>query len=294
MKWRAVVVLGRKKTPLRLWKRVFGVGLVMLVGLGGAACSRSAAPTAEPTSLVPTRTLPPPSATPTPAPHTPTPTDLPGPEALRPSPSPESAREQPLSALLALTLDDLRTRLDQDPVDVRLLSVDSFRWATTGWECARPAADAQDAVRSAGTRGYRIVYAVDGRAYVYHTDTRGAFFLCRDRQWLALEGEPVLLDPIAEALVDRSRRDAARRLDVAEDDLRLVSVLTLVWPDASLGCPKTNADYPERETPGYRIVFRTQDATAIYHTSAQDVLFCTPEEELLPGIVRRALPSSTP
>ncbi len=265
-----------------------GVVLALLVGLSGAGCTQSATPTVAPASLVSTRTLVPPTATPSPIPHTPAPTDLPGPAALAPSPSP--AREQTLSALLGLTLDDLRARLSQDAAAVRLLSVDALTWDNADWGCARPAADTQDAVRSANTRGYRIVYEVNGRAYVYHTDRRGAFFLCRDRHWLALEGEPVILDPIAEALVSRSRQDAARRLDASEDDLRLASLLALVWPDTSLGCPRTNADYPAQETPGYRIVFRTQDTAAIYHTSAQEIIFCAPDEELLPGVVRRALP----
>ena len=294
MKLRTTAIFGRGKPLARFWGHFGLVGLATLLGVSGAACTQSDASTAAQASLAPTRTLVSPTATPTAVPPLPTPTDLPGPVALRPSPLPDEASEPSLSTLLRLTLEDLRARVGREADDVRLLSVDKFTWADAGWECARPAADAEDAVRSADTRGYRIVYAVGGRAYVYHTDTRGAFFLCRDRQWLALAGEPVLLDPIAEALVDRSRQDAARRLEVDEDALQLVSVLALVWPDASLGCPKTNADYPEQETPGYRIVFRTQETSAIYHTNAQDILFCTPEEELLPGMIRRALPTLTP
>ncbi len=269
------------------------VGLVALLALGGAACTQSAAPTAVPPLLAPTRTLIPPTDTPTPSPQAPTPTDLPGAAALRPSPSSSPAHETTLAALLALTLEDLTARVTQAQTDIRLLSVDVLTWEDNAWGCERPENAAEDAPRSANTHGYRIVYAVGGRAYVYHTDTRGAFFLCRDRHWLTTEGHPVILDPIVEALVGRSRQDAARRLSVKEDELRLVSLLALVWPDASLGCPKSDADYPDQETPGYRIVFRSQNSSAIYHTSAQDVVFCAPDEELLPGIVRRALPSPT-
>ncbi len=287
------MVSGHEKARVNLWKAARWLGLMLVLGLGSAACTQSAAPTPAAPSLVPTRTLVPSTATPTPSPGTPRPTDLPGPVALQTNSTPEPAHEQTLSALLALTLDDLRARADEDADVVRLLSVDTFTWADDTWGCAHIATDTPDAIRSAGTRGYRIVYTVSGRAYVYHTDTRGAFFLCRDRHWLALEGEPVILDPIAEALVNRSRRDAARRLNVPEETLRLVGLLTLVWPDASLGCPQTDADYPEQETPGYRIVFRAPENSAIYHTSAQDTLFCTPDEEILPGVVRRALPSPT-
>ncbi len=293
MKRRVAVVAKRRKTLLRLRERLSGVGLVVLLGLGGAACAQSAAPTAAPASLVPTRTLFPPTATPTPLPLPPSPTELPGPATLRPLPSATPGREQTLSAVLARTLEDLTARLGQSEPEVRLLTVEAHTWEDATWGCAQPA-EHKSAVRSAGTRGYRIVYAVNGRAYVYHTDRRGAFFLCQDRHWLALEGEPIALDPIAEALVARSRQDAARRLGVEESDVQLVSLLALVWPDASLGCPRTDADYPAQETSGYRIVLRAPETTVIYHTDAQAIVFCAPEEELLPAIVRRALPPPTP
>ena len=138
--------------------------------------------------------------------------------------------------------------------------------------------------------GYRIVFGAGTRVFVYHTDQYGDLRLCEDRQWLTLEGEPILTEPIAEAMVDLSRRDAARQLDVATNDLQLANVLTLTWPDASIGCPKAGVDYDDRETPGYRIVFLLDGEPVIYHTSVREVMRCVPEEEILPGMLRRALP----
>ena len=105
---------------------------------------------------------------------------------------------------------------------------------------------------------------------------------------------PLAPDPIASEIAGLARVDALRRLDASEETLALISLVSVSWPDASVGCPKPNADYDMRITPGYRLVFRAGEDTAIYHTSARDVVFCTPEEEILPGVLRdiAAVPES--
>jgi hypothetical protein len=253
-----------------------------------AACdavSRSSAPT-----VVPTRTLIPPTATPTPPPvrATPTPTDLPSPATLAAATS-EAERLSPVLAMIDLTTRDLTTR-GITPDEVRLLSVDGFTWPENSWGCG-----ARDEAGAIGQRpGYRIVYRAGDRFYIYHTDLEGAFALCDDPAWLTREGAPILVDPIAEEMVTLCRADAARRTGLDAGAIRLASVVTVTWPDESLGCPQPGIQYRQHETPGYRVVLRAGDETLVYHTSARDVILCPPDQAILPGLIRQALATPLP
>jgi hypothetical protein len=265
------------------------IGVLVIGVLLLAACGSEADPVAQPSGALPTRTLPPPTETAIPptAPTTPTPTELPGPAALRSTTAPAAAPPAPAQAIVELALADLVSAQGIAPAEVRLVSLEAFTWTDNAWNCAARAAD--DAPESAEVPGYRVVFATGTGAVVYHTDSQGALFVCEDAAWLAQTGEPVLLDPIAEAMVAASQEDAARRLTLEIAAIRPVSVLTLTWPDASLGCPKPGVDYDTRETPGYRIVLQAANAQAIYHASARETVRCTLEEEILPGLLRQAL-----
>jgi hypothetical protein len=279
---------------------VWLAGWLFMVGcawLGLAACSDDEAAEEPPPVSVPTRTLAPPSATPT-LPSdmtTPTPTDLPGPATLIPASSsvdaggliPESAQ-----ALIDMIADELLSSDVRD--DVRVLSLERFVWHDAAWGCK--ARRAEGYTDEGTVPGYRIIFTTGTRAYVYHTDRQETFFRCEDQDWLGLQGEALPLDPIAESMVVMSARAATRRLDVAESDLEVVGLLVIAWPDSSVGCPKPGAEYDDQETAGYRIVFRVGDTSEplIYHTSLHHVVRCTPEEEILPGYLRRALPASSP
>lgn len=276
--------------PRRLMRYATHITVLAFVVLVVAACGSDSQPDAASTAAVPTRTLVPPTSTPVPTdtPGTPLPTDLPGPSALRTATAAPTTEPHPKQIVVSEALEDLLATQPVERDEIRLMSLESFVWRDEAWEC--------ESLYEAGYTdfasipGYRVVFNAGSRVFVYHTDMTGNVRLCKDRQWLRLHGEPIVTDPIAEEMIEHSRRDAARRLDTSDTALELVSALTLTWPDTSLGCPKAGAEYDDRETPGYRIVFETDGTQVIYHTSVQDIIFCTPEEEILPGVLRRALP----
>lgn len=277
-----------KQGPVLIGRRILAGLLAAALLLG--ACSSGTQPASQMGGTLPTRTLVPPTTTPIPPtlPVTPTPTDLPGAAALRPTGTATTAAPSAAQAIVALTLADLLAAQDIAPAEVRLISLETFTWSDDTWNCSTRAADQTPA--PAQVPGFRVVFATGRGAVVYHTDQQGEFFVCQDRAWLAQLGEPVLQDPIAAAMVALSQQDAARRLGLESDTIRPVNVLTLTWPDASLGCPKAGIDYDARETPGYRIVLQADTTQLIYHASARETVLCTPDEEILPGIVRDALP----
>mgnify|MGYP007083298096 CR=1 FL=1 len=266
----------------------------MFLALGAAllvACNESGAGRAP--TILPTRTLIPSTATPTltPANATPTPTDLPSPATLAAATAVAESLS-PVEAMIEATMRDL-VASGVAPADIRLLSVDGFAWQDATWGCATREGAAGD-TRGGSTAGYRIAYSAGSRVYVYHTDLEGTFFLCDDAGWLARNGTPILVDPIASAMVALCRADATRRLGIAQDSLQLASLVTVTWPDDSVGCPQPGITYSQQETPGFRIALRAGEETLVYHTSARHVVLCPPEQAILPGPIRQTLATPLP
>ncbi len=278
----------RRSAWLRVGRLLIGaIGLALLAACGDNEPQEIAA--------VPTRTLIPPTASPTAIPieTTPTPTDLPSAAALVTLPDTDTAPTIPAlaQAMIDRTTADLMAQPDVEPADVRLLGLEAITWRDAVWGCQtrRDSGDPDLLL----TPGYRIIFSTGERAVVYHTDRRETFFVCEDGPWLAHEGDPIPLDPIAELMVELSARDAAKQWDVPAAQARLTSLIAVDWPDSSVGCPRAGAEYQTITTPGYRIVFRLGDERLIYHTSIRHAVRCAPNEEILPGLLRDALPGST-
>jgi hypothetical protein len=172
--------------------------------------------------------------------------------------------------MLMLTQRDLIDSQDVDAAQIRLLGIDEFTWDDSSWGCASASEDRED------TSGYRFVFSAGQRVYVYHTDASDTYFLCEDDGWLAQEGHPLPLDPIAEAMIDLAARD------IPGEAVDLVGLLALDWPDSSLGCPQADGEYEEAVTPGYRMVFKVGDDRIMYHTSTRTIKRCALEDEILP------------
>ncbi len=130
--------------------------------------TEEAAPTSLPATQTPTRApaLPGPMATQTPTAV---------PEAPDSTPTPVPAQAVPL---VALALDDLKTRLGPASEEVVVTAVESVEWRDASLGCPQPGMLYAQVI----TPGYRIVLAAAGREYVYHTDRGQKVVLC--------EGQP--------------------------------------------------------------------------------------------------------
>jgi len=58
----------------------------------------------------------------------------------------------------------------------------------------------------------------------------------------------------------------AKKLNVAPDQVRIISVEGMIWPDASLGCPQPGQSYAQVATPGYEALLGVQEHRYEYHT----------------------------
>ena len=83
-------------------------------------------------------------------------------------------------------------------------------------------------------------------------------------------------DPEAsEPLVELAKADLANRTGIDREQITVVSVRAVDWPDASLGCPEPGMFYAQVITPGYRIVLSHDGDRYEYHTDRSNrVVLC--------------------
>jgi hypothetical protein len=81
--------------------------------------------------------------------------------------------------------------------------------------------------------------------------------------------------PQARSVVRLAEEDLAQRLGLKPEQIRLVSVQAVEWPDTSLGCPQPGMMYAQVITPGYRVALEAGGQTYDYHTNQSDrVVLC--------------------
>ena len=103
---------------------------------------------------------------------------------------------------------------------------------------------------------------------------------------IAEENNPEnVYDPTLEIMVEKSRVELAKRLNIDESQIILIETKSILWPDASLGCPKTGMAYAQVLTSGYLVRLESSDQIYEYHTDKDDtfILCDSTLEENNPG-----------
>jgi hypothetical protein len=81
--------------------------------------------------------------------------------------------------------------------------------------------------------------------------------------------------PEIEQMIARAADLLVRKFNAPTDEINLFSILSVEWPDSSLGCPQPGVGYQQVITPGYQISLEWERAIYIYHTNTVDrVLLC--------------------
>lgn len=92
-------------------------------------------------------------------------------------------------------------------------------------------------------------------------------------------------DPDAEKIIQLAKESLARKFKVSEDQIHLFSIESMIWPDASLGCPQAGMVYAQVLTPGYQILFEAAGQSYSYHTDdVNRVILCQihPPDNIFP------------
>jgi hypothetical protein len=80
--------------------------------------------------------------------------------------------------------------------------------------------------------------------------------------------QPGLPNPSA-AASNRSAVELASALGLETDDVEIVSIEQVDWPDSSLGCPAPGESYATVITPGFRIVLEAGGQRYEYHADTE-------------------------
>jgi len=83
--------------------------------------------------------------------------------------------------------------------------------------------------------------------------------------------------PSAKKAVDLAIQDLAESEGIDRASIHLVSVESVEWSDASLGCPEPDMVYAQVITPGFLVMLEAKGDTYEYHTDAgRFVVLCQP------------------
>lgn len=87
-------------------------------------------------------------------------------------------------------------------------------------------------------------------------------------------------------LLELAVRDLALRLSLELDDIVVISIQKVTWPDSGLGCPIPDLIYAQESTPGYKILLEAEGKTYAYHSNTSLAFWLcldgTPQLPLIP------------
>jgi hypothetical protein len=83
--------------------------------------------------------------------------------------------------------------------------------------------------------------------------------------------------PPSRSPTDIASADLATRLDISIDEIEIVSVEEVTWPDGALGCPEPDRMYTQALVNGSRILLRAAGIVHEYHSGrGDDPFYCPP------------------
>ena len=84
---------------------------------------------------------------------------------------------------------------------------------------------------------------------------------------------PTPYSPNMEDLVIQAKGDLAARLSITIDEIEVLEATSVVWPDASLGCPKPDMRYKQVQVDGVLIRLQAGGQVCEYHGCGSQGLF---------------------
>ena len=88
-------------------------------------------------------------------------------------------------------------------------------------------------------------------------------------------------DADTQNLIRLAKENLAIKLNIDANQVQLLEVGAVMWPDSSLGCPQMGNMYTQVVTPGFQIKLEAAGKAYVYHTDNKDrILLC----QLKPGL----------
>jgi hypothetical protein len=164
--------------------------------------------------------------------------------------------------------EDLLKRLKTAPDSIVLQSIEPVEWPDSSLGCPQPGMNYLMVV----TPGYLIKLETGGKIYEYHTDTSHVVYCENPKP--PLPAEPGSEVDAEARLADLAKADLARQLNMSAEQIQVVKIEAVNWPDASQGCPQPGKMYAQVITPGYQIILSASGKEYDYHSNLRDVFLC--------------------
>lgn len=78
------------------------------------------------------------------------------------------------------------------------------------------------------------------------------------------------LDPMLQEIVSLVTDDLNQRIGIAVENIHLLELESIEWPDSGLGCGQPGEVYLPVLTPGYRIALEADGQRYVYHTNTSN------------------------
>jgi hypothetical protein len=125
------------------------------------------------------------------------------------------------------------------------------------------------------TPGFLVVLEAGGERYEYHADREGTVVLCEKEAKVDMPTTPSPVEPGLESLIALAKEDLAQRLSISADQMDVVEARSVVWPDASLGCPQPEMRYKQVPQDGALIRLSAEGRVYEYHSGGgRDPFLC--------------------
>jgi hypothetical protein len=84
---------------------------------------------------------------------------------------------------------------------------------------------------------------------------------------------PTPHDPDLEDLIDLAKEDLSIRLSISSRQIDVVEAKSVVWPDASIGCPQPDMRYKQVPVDGVLVRLEAGGKVYEYHSGGNQSLF---------------------
>jgi hypothetical protein len=170
--------------------------------------------------------------------------------------------------LLGEIIADLVDRTGVEPEAIEVLRTEAVVWNDGSLGCPKPG----EFYIQVLINGYWVVLEVEGIEYDYRANDSGYFTLCEGKGFPAMPPSDII-DDIDNPLVMQARQDLADRLGVSLEGIEVLSFEAVVWPDASMGCPKPGMAYIQVPQDGALIRLSAAGQEYDYHSGGNRGVF---------------------
>jgi len=173
---------------------------------------------------------------------------------------------------------DLAERTQASREEMVVMRDQAVTWRDGSLGCPQPGMMYTQAL----VPGYWVVLQVGEKEYDYRASESGHFVLCEGRglapvasplaksvEEVIVPTSPTIPTPISaglQGLIAQAKEDLAFRLSIPIEEIDLVELSAVVWPDGALGCPEPGVAYTQVQQEGLLIRLRAGKQIYPYHS----------------------------